>query len=60
MPGPGPATSFCGGFTGWFMGSRISGFGDIHQGDEVGHVFFIDTGTVAVPDRPERPADPGE
>src|SRR5712664_448313 len=29
----GPATSFCGGFTGWFMGSQISGFGDIHQGD---------------------------
>src|SRR6266481_8522925 len=29
----GPATSFCGGVTGWFMGSQISGFGDIHQGD---------------------------
>src|SRR6266550_4054530 len=29
----GPATSFRGGFTGWFMGSQISGFGDIHQGD---------------------------
>src|ERR1700691_3953959 len=27
----GPATSFSGGFTGWFMGSRISGFGDIQQ-----------------------------
>src|SRR5712664_3196925 len=50
----GPATSFCGGFTGWFMGSQISGFGDIHQGDEVGHVFFIETGAVAVPDRPEK------
>jgi hypothetical protein len=36
------------------MGSQISGFGDIHQGDEVGHVFFIETGAVAVPDRPER------
>src|ERR1700682_3441333 len=50
----GPATSFCGGFTGWFMGSQISGFGDIHQGDEVGHVFFIGTG-AAVPGRPDRP-----
>src|SRR3984957_6754702 len=27
----GPATSFCGGFSGLFMGSRISGFGDIQQ-----------------------------
>src|SRR3954447_3739084 len=27
----GPATSFCGGFTGLFMGSRISGFCDIQQ-----------------------------
>src|ERR1700732_4268798 len=27
----GPATSFWGGFTGWFMGSRISGFGDTQQ-----------------------------
>jgi hypothetical protein len=39
------------------MGSQISGFGDIHQGDEVEHVFFIDTGAVAVPDRPERSID---
>ncbi len=30
----GPATSFCGGFSGLFMASRISGFGDIHQGDD--------------------------
>jgi hypothetical protein len=39
------------------MGSQISGFGDIHQGDEVEHVFFIEfieTGALAVPDRPER------
>jgi hypothetical protein len=36
------------------MGSQISGFGDIHQGDEVGHVFFIETGAVAVPDCPEK------
>src|SRR5436305_14400037 len=28
---PGPATSFCGGFSGLFMASRISGFGDIQQ-----------------------------
>src|SRR3954466_796810 len=28
----GPAMSSWGGFTGWFMGSRISGFDDIHQG----------------------------
>src|SRR5665213_3914172 len=27
----GPATSSWGGFTGWFMGSRISGFGDSQQ-----------------------------
>src|SRR5579864_6992663 len=27
----GPATSFWGGLTGWFMGSRISGFGDGQQ-----------------------------
>src|SRR6266478_439655 len=27
----GPATSSCGGFIGLFMGSRISGFGDIQQ-----------------------------
>src|SRR5882672_10556339 len=27
----GPATSSCGGFSGLFMGSRISGFGDIQQ-----------------------------
>jgi hypothetical protein len=25
-------TSSCGGFTGWFMGPQISGFGDIHHG----------------------------
>src|ERR1700712_5755272 len=30
--GLGPAISFCGGFSGLFMGSRISGFGYIHQG----------------------------
>src|SRR5579862_9301173 len=29
--GLGPATSFSGGFTGWFMGFQISGFGDIQQ-----------------------------
>jgi hypothetical protein len=28
----GPATSFCSGFIGLFMGSQLSGFGDIHQG----------------------------
>src|ERR1700681_2117076 len=28
----GPATSSCGGFTGWFMEPQISGFGDIHHG----------------------------
>jgi hypothetical protein len=28
----GPATSFGGGLIGLFMGSRISGFDDIHQG----------------------------
>src|ERR1700724_4220761 len=28
----GPATSFCSGFIGLFMGSQISGFDDIHQG----------------------------
>src|SRR6202166_2914968 len=27
----GPATSLWGGFTGWFMGPRISGFGDSQQ-----------------------------
>src|SRR6202035_1488767 len=27
----GPAMSFWGGFTGWFMGTRLSGFGDIQQ-----------------------------
>src|SRR5882757_211793 len=30
----GPATSLCGGFSGLFMASRISGFGDIHQGED--------------------------
>src|SRR5258707_1228111 len=38
----GPAMSFCsfssGGFSGLFMASRISGFGDIHQGGGSGNV----------------------
>src|SRR5882762_6187568 len=50
----GPATSFCGGFTGWFMGSQISGFGDIHQGDGHRVSALIETGPAAVPDCTER------
>jgi hypothetical protein len=38
----GPATSFRGGFSGLFMGSRISGFGDIHQGDDSWAVRITD------------------
>src|SRR3977135_1829531 len=38
----GPATSFCGGFSGLFMASRISGFGDIHQGDDEWRSGFIE------------------
>jgi hypothetical protein len=41
----GPATSFCGGFSGLFMVSRISGFGDIHQGDDGGHWGSIGNGS---------------
>ena len=43
----GPATSFCGWFSGLFMASRISGFGDIHQGDGGRAVFFYCQFTVA-------------
>ena len=32
--GAGPATSSCGKISGLFMASRISGFGDIHQGGD--------------------------
>src|SRR5436189_4332460 len=44
----GPATSSNGDFSGLFMGSRISGFGDIHQGAEgrrwrlaEAHIFLL-------------------
>src|SRR5260370_31823334 len=44
----GPATSFCSfswdGFSGLFMASRISGFGDIHQGDGGGRGAFVGIG----------------
>jgi hypothetical protein len=39
-------TSSCGGFTGWFMGPQISGFGDIHHGAGGGSVRIITVCTV--------------
>src|SRR5712691_8434461 len=52
----GPATSFCGGFTGWFMGSQISGFGDIHQGDG-GRACLLYWNRTGEPSRSSRKVD---
>src|SRR3954471_8695105 len=46
--GSGPATSFCGTFSALFMRSRISGFGDIHQGVGSAHGGAFLPGTAAV------------
>src|SRR4051812_13026964 len=46
--GSGPATSFFGAFLGLFMRSRISGFGDIHQGVGSAHGGAFLPGTAAV------------
>jgi hypothetical protein len=49
----GAATSFCSGFIGLFMASRISGFGDIHQGGDDGTGLRPENGT-----QPTNDADP--